>query len=682
MKPLNLPLIKFSLCFVLGILLGFWLPVSVQQIFPVAAGIFVLFLLVYFRTRNQLWQGVSFGLLAFALVVSLGMLTAGMSSPKNNPEHYVHSIGLEKTASEPVLVVGKVAKTLNPNRYSDKYILKLQQLGKQKVEGKILLNLRKDSVAKPISVGDKVFAIATLLPINKPRNPHQFDYNAYMKTRGVFRQIFVSSEEIRVVKTGQPGLLGYAENVRDKIVESLRENGFSKTQTAMIQALLLGQTQDITDKTYDQYAAAGVIHILSVSGLHVGFILAMLNFLLKPLEWIRYGKYAKIILLIVLLWGFALLAGFSSPVVRSVAMFSFVAIGLNWQRKTNLINILFMSLFVILLVAPRFVFDIGFQLSYLAVFSIVVFYPKVFGLYRPKTVVDKFIWGSFCLTFAAQIGVLPLSLFYFHQFPGISFFSNLVVIPYVGVLLAACILVIFLAAIGLLPEFLVNWTGAGIDLLNAFVAWCAAQERFLFQNIHFSSLQMLTSYLLIFCLVLAMWKFSFRKLTACLVACLLLLGACTYEKKQAAQSNLFLIFHKNRKTMLGFKHGKQLVVCHNLKTGNIEEEYSVKNFMIGEAVDRIACDSLQNIYRIKNNWLLVVDSTGVYQLPELRNNLVLLRNSPKINLDRLIKLLKPEQIIADGSNYHSFVNRWRKTCERKKIPFHYTRTDGAFVVEY
>jgi competence protein ComEC len=583
---------------------------------------------------------------------------------------------------KPVLLVGKVYKTLNPSRYSEKYILELERLDSFEVEGRVLLNVNKDSISKELNVDDKVVLKTVLVPINSPKNPHQFDYSDFMKNRGVFRQIYAAPNEILVFKAPKNSLFGHAEKTREKISFALRENGLSENNLAMVQGLMLGQTDDISDEIYDDYAAAGVIHILSVSGLHVGFVLLIFNFLLKPLEFNRFGKILKVVLLITLLWGFALLAGFSSPVVRSVAMFSLVAIGLNWKRKTNLINILFMSMLLILLFEPRFVFEIGFQLSYLAVFAIVALQPVFYKLYASQNKIVKYILGTISVTISAQIGVTALGLYYFHQFPGISVFSNILVIPFTGIILGLGMLVITLAFLKILPGFLVDLLGWSIEILNQFVSWCADQEAFLFQNISFSFWEMLVAYLFVFCFILAMWKFNFKRLAACLVAVIVFLGISLYQKNKVYASNEFLIFHKNRKSMLGFKTGKSLMVSHNLPPENIAEEYSIRNYAIGEAVDEISSDLLNNIYKIDGENLLVVDSSGIYELPELQNSLVLLRNSPQINLERLIETLHPKTIIADGSNYHSYVARWRKTCAETGIPFHWTKENGVFVVEY
>lgn len=683
MKPLNFPLIKLILIFLLGVILGFYLLVPFWLVLYILSACTLLFIAAFFATKNRLSQPIFFGIISFVFIFILGFFVTKFHSPENKPQHYINHISTETVRAEnTIFIKGKIVQILNPNPYSSRYIMELSQLGDQTVLGNILLSLEKDATKHALAIDDQLALIADLVSIQAPDNPHQFNYSAFMKNRGVYRQVYASAQQLLVLKNKTQSLRGYAENIRNHIVVSLKENGLSHSQLAMVQALFLGQTRDITDETYDNYAAAGVIHILSVSGLHVGFVLLILNMLFKPLERIKYGKLFKVVLMIILLWSFALLAGFSSPVIRSVTMFSFVAFGLNFGRKTHILNILFISLFAILLFAPNFIFEVGFQLSYLAVFSIVIFQPIFYKMYRPHHFIDKMLWGTLTVTMAAQIAVVPLSLFYFHQFPGLFFLSNLLVVPYVGFILGFGILVIVLAFLNLLPEFLAHLFGNCIDLLNLFVAWCAHQEAFLFQHIHFSAMEMLSSYLTVFCLALLIWSYNYKKLMALGVSIIVLLSTFIFEKQQVLQSDKFLVFHQSRKTMLGFKNGAQFTLFHNLGKEKISEEYAIQSFIIGEAIEKISTNSLKNIYLIENQLLLVVDSTAVYRLRNLQPDFVLLRNSPEINLTRLIELLHPETIIADGSNYHSYVDLWRTTSRKKEISFHYTGVNGAFIVEY
>lgn len=158
---------------------------------------------------------------------------------------------------------------------------------------------------------------------------------------------------------------------------------------AVIKALLLGQRQDISKGLLTDYQNAGAIHILAVSGLHVGILLLILTFILRPIDRFKNGKYIKAIGIIVFLWMFAFIAGLSASVVRAVTMFSFIAIGQSFQKKTLIEFSLITSMLFLLLVKPMFLFDVGFQLSYLAVFGIIWVQPKLDSLYVPKYYLDK-----------------------------------------------------------------------------------------------------------------------------------------------------------------------------------------------------------------------------------------------------------------------------------------------------
>ena len=159
------------------------------------------------------------------------------------------------------------------------------------------------------------------------------------------------------------------------IIKNLENHHFKKEELSVVIALILGQQQDISKEVLRDYQYAGAVHILSVSGLHVGFILLFITTLLKPIPNSRKGTIVKLIITLVSLWAFGLLAGMAPSVVRSVTMFSFVAIGLFLRRSVNIYHSLLVSMLLILLFRPSFLFDVGFQLSYLALFFIVWLQP-------------------------------------------------------------------------------------------------------------------------------------------------------------------------------------------------------------------------------------------------------------------------------------------------------------------
>ena len=675
MQFLNFTIIKLSLFLILGIITGFSFEIPGTALFIFFGCLFLLFIAGFLRARNQIFDDVFFGICTWSLIFTLGVAAAFLHQPKNLANHYIN---LEDSEAEIMQI--RITESLKPNLYNEPYLAEVEKIfsteNSRLVKGRILLSISKDSVNKDLAPGMKLLVPYNLKNIAEPLNPYRFNYRNYMQKQRVEKQLQVGDSEIKILNEKEESAVSYASKLRETIIQKLSETKIEKNELAIIQALLLGQRQDISKEIYEEYAAAGAIHILAVSGLHVGIILLILNWLFKPLNYLKNGLIFKTILLIILMWGFAILAGLSPSVVRAVTMFSFIAIGMQMRRKTSVLNSLFSSLFILLLVNPYFIFQVGFQLSYLAVFAIVTIQPKLFKLWQPKFKITKYFWGLLSVSIAAQIGVLPLSLFYFHQFPGLFFLSNLVVLPVLGIILGLGILVIILSLLNLLPNFIAETYGKLISLINQFISWVAGKEEFVFTDIHFNIWQNLSAYLLIFFFILLLYQKSFRNLVFFLCGILIFQSSMLYSKMQNSTSES-IVFHKSRKTMIGIQKDKKLILYHNL-ANEIQEEIRLKDYKTGRNINQIEEKQIQNILALSETSVLIVDSSAVYKLNNFKPDLVLLRDSPKINLERLIGCLNPKIIVADGSNYHSYVSRWAKTAKKQKTRFHHTGKNGAF----
>jgi competence protein ComEC len=363
--------------------------------------------------------------------------------------------------------------------------------------------------------------------------------------------------------------------------------------------------------------------------------------------------------------------------VRAVTMFSFFALAGMLDRPTNSFNTLFLSFFVLLVFNPNWLFHVGFQLSYLAVFFILWIQPKLYKLYIPKFYHDQLLWGIITVTLAAQIGIAPLSVYYFHQFPGLFFITNLVILPFLTILLAGGLLVVFLAIIDLLPNSLAlkyNWL---IKQLNGFIHWIAQQEAFIFTDISFSFSTMIASYALIFGLIL-WWKLKTSKeFLYVLFGFTLLFGVKLWESRSSAKEQL-VVFHKSRTTLLGYQNNGTLILLQN-DTINYFNLFPVRDYRVGRQVTGVTSVVLPRVFKYRNKTVLRLDSLGVY--PSEKIDVILLTSSPKVHLERLIDDIQPILIIADGSNYKTYVKRWDTTCTKRNIPFHYTGEKGAYIFE-
>jgi len=310
-------------------------------------------------------------------------------------------------------------------------------------------------------------------------------------------------------------------------------------------------------------------------------------------------------------------------------MFTVLTIGLQLKRRSNIYNTLVVSIFILLLFNPLYLFEVGFQLSYLAVFAIVWIQPKLYSLWKP----------------AAQIGVLPLSLFYFHQFPGLFFISNLIIIPFLGTILFVGIIVIFLSFFEILPQFLGDFYSYVIHQMNNFVGWIAQQDFFIIK-VSVISIQLIV----------------------------------IFEKYKLQSTSEFIVFNNARNSLIVQRFGDNLTVYSKDsldKTTNI-----ITPYLVGTGIESIRQHlKLKSLYKFHKETILIVDSLEVYDYKSIKPSVIILRQSPKINIERLLKKLKPQLLVADGSNYKSYVAKWKQTCLKNKTPFYYTVQKGAFILK-
>ena len=680
MRLLNFTIIKLTLFLVIGIISGHFFPVDFNISLFTTLSLFIILIALHIIINKSFKNSVWYGFFVFLLFTSLGILTVSGNNQRNFKNHYSNLI--DNSADSIPTVTLRIREVLKPGNYYDKYIVDVLSIDNQQVNGKSLLNIKKDSLAASLNVDELFIAPIAFKELINPLNPNQFDYKNYLEKKYIYHQIFTTNEHLFEIENNGQTIFGIADKIRSHINSKLIKYDFEADELAIINALLMGQRQDISKEVHNDYTNAGAIHILAVSGLHVGIVLLILTIIFKPIEQFKHGKRIKMILIVCLLWCFAIIAGLSASVTRAVTMFSIVAIAMNLKRPTNIYNTLAISMFIILLFKPLFLFDVGFQLSYLAVISIVAIDPLLYKLWLPKLwIVDK-LWHTLTISISAQFGIIPISLYYFHQFPSLFFISNLVIIPFLGIILGFGLIVIIGAVLGVLPKAVADLYGWIIHTMNQFVGWVSNQENFLIKDISFNILYVIASYLLIITFIRLLIQRSFKRLSLFLLSILLVQGAFLITQYMKP-NHQFIVFHKSRYSLIGNTVNGKLEINHNV---DIVSETSankiIKNYSIGNHIDSIEKDSIKSLYMLKNQKLLVVDSMGIYNINSFRPEYILLRQSPKINLNRLIDSLQPKQIITDGSNYKSYIEHWKHICLERKIPFHNTNEKGAYLLDY
>lgn len=678
MKVLQFPLSRISIGFVAGILVVYYLKPTVLLVFSLLFVAFCAFTIAYFVSKRNAVNAIYFGLATYFLAFGIGATTQIIHTNSFQTNNYIHH---KSIFEKPHLLSATIREKLRSSSFNDRYVVLVNQIDGVAKSGRLLLNVRKDSLNRTFEIGTHLQIKGSLYQNGPAKNPNQFDYGKYLENKQIYAQMYADVSEMKMGSIIEKDVWYYTSKLRTKIIRNLEKSNFHKAELHVAIALILGQQQDISPEIIKDYQYAGAVHVLSVSGLHIGFILLFVTFLLKPFPNTRRGSFIKLIIILLSLSLFGLIAGLAPSVLRSVTMFSFVAIGMYLRRSTNIFHTLLVSILLILLFEPSFLFDVGFQLSYFALFFILWLQPLLAQLWPTKNKFGNYFWEILTVSFAAQIGTLPLSMYYFHQFPGLFFLTNLVIIPFLGVIMGLGVLVMVLAAFDFVPLFFVKTLEWSIWFLNKIINLIASLEQFIFRDIPFNWQLLLSAYLLIVAAVIWFKKPSFNRLVLVLVGVIVFQAAYFQTHWIIQNQKELVIFNSRKNTLIAERNGEKITLHANdslLETASknqVFNSYSMGNFSSLKFKKR-----LRNLIYFKGNKILVVDSSGVYP-KGIRPDIVVLTQSPKINFERFLQDIQPKMVVADASNFRTIQKLWKASCLKEKIPFHATAEKGFYRLE-
>ena len=675
MKVLHFPLARITIGFIVGLLFAFYLHPSISAVFIALITSVSTFVILYFLSKNRNQLSLYFGVGTYFLSFIIGISTQTTHTDYFQKSNYTHN---KEIFEQPHLISLTIRERLKSSPFSDRYLAIVNHIGQKEQTGIIILNIQNDSLHHVLQVGNSMLIKGTLTKNKPPNNPNQFDYSKYLENKQIYAQLYADVDDIKIGSEIKKNIWYYSSKLRARIIRNLEKNNFNKTELNVAIALIMGQQQDISSDIIRDYQYAGAVHILSVSGLHIGFILIFVTFMLKPIPNTKRGSFIKLITILISLSMFGIIAGLAPSVVRSVTMFSFVAIGNHLRRSVNIYHTLLVSMLLILLFEPSFLFDVGFQLSYIALFFIIWLQPLLSSIWKPKYKVSKYIWDILTVSFAAQIGTLPLSIYYFHQFPGLFFVTNLIIIPLLSIIMILGVLVMLLAAFNMIPVFLSQLLEWSIYYLNKIINAIASLEQFIIQDIPLHFYLLLSGYLLLFALIIWFKKPSFNKLAFVLISFLIL--QFTYFKIQwkIQTEQELVVFNIKRNTLLAERNGENIAVYANdsiLKTA--QKNSLLKSYRIGNLSTLQQKKELRNFIFFNGKKIFVLDSSGIYP-KNIKPDIIILTQSAKINADRLFQIMKPKLVIADASNFKNIQKLWKASCEKQKIPFHATGEKGFY----
>ena len=393
-------------------------------------------LLIFYLSQKYFKKGLlhKFNLIislsAFISIFLLGGINIQDSDISNSKNHLLHVEDDIEYYTAKVIdapdTSGKYCKVLSN-------VTRIRLNGKwQHVDAKVLMFLPK---TEPLTYGQSLVVAGEPQKISPPLNPDEFDYQLYMHNKGISHQHFIKSGRYfgSGLQNQRVSIKGLSLRIRDHLARIIDSSFSDRNTKALMLALMTGQREYFTENIYNSFIQIGIIHVLAISGLHVGIIYMFLIFILNPLSRKKWSKTFSYCLKISILISFAFITGLSPSVMRATLMFVIMIIGKMLNRNTHILNSVFLSFFLLLVIDPFKLFDVGFQLSYSAVLGIILFQPTIYRLINTRFLFINWVWQLTSVSIAAQLGTLPFSLFYFKQFPTYFLLGNIFAIPFISV---------------------------------------------------------------------------------------------------------------------------------------------------------------------------------------------------------------------------------------------------------
>ena len=570
-------------------------------------------------------------------------------------------------------------------------------LPSRSVTGRVMAYFSKSDSAFALRYGDLIAIPAPIRELAPPLNPEEFDYRAYLIRKGITGQIYLKDEDWIDLQTNNANpLYAFSCHFRDVLLASLQRSGVKNDEFGVAAAILLGYDDKLADEVRKNYVAAGSMHILCVSGMHVGIIYLLASFLLGFLNRKKWQKTLKQLLLLTLIWFYAFIAGLSPSILRSALMISFVIIGEMIRRRGFIINSIAASAFVLLCVNPYNLFEIGFLLSYSAVIGIVVLQKPIYNLiYVRNKVLDR-AWEITTVALAAQMATIPFTLFYFNQFTTYFWLSNLLMTPISFIVIISgmvLLLVSWIPFVNVLVGYLV-W--GAVYVMNAIVSWVERLPFSIVKGLYVSEFEFVMLLLAFMLLLLGVALKKRRMLIGMLSALLLMMVSVTVRLYQSDHQKGMTVFSLRGHTAVDFVRGGEHVLLADsaLMSDESAVDYSLRGawtkrhlslhpetFGLNEDfVSDYLCKK-SNLISFDGKLLALWDEVQVedslsYRLP-VDYLLVSERQNP--DLKSIVNAYDAKLLLIDGSMPRYLAERWILQANELCLPYH-DIGKGAFEV--
>ncbi|MCR5014890.1 MAG: competence protein ComEC family protein [Bacteroidales bacterium] len=683
------PFVRFLLALAIGILAADWhVPEDFTGLFWVLAGMFVIVVVLHHVIKEYRRHWVM-AVMVIAIFVLVGYLLRALHEPNEVSGEeacylaYVYEPPVEREKTVKVLLELRGVR-------SDTSALR--------AEGRVVAYLQKDDEALGLSYGDRIAFKAAIEEVPPPMNPDEFDYRRYLRRQGVTGRVYLKSDDWQQtgIHGGDP-LFAFASRFRNRLLEAMKRNGVTEDEFGVGAAVLLGYDESLSPEMRQHYTAAGSMHILCVSGMHVGIIYLLASYVLGFVG--KGKKMARVrrCILLALIWFYALLTGLSPSIMRSALMISMVILGELTRRKGVLLNSIAASAFVLLLINPCNLFSIGFQLSYAAVVGIVLLQRPIYLLiYIKGKFLDK-VWEITTVSLAAQVATMPFTVYYFNQFTPYFWLSNLVMTPLSFLVILTGMLLLLLSWIPGLNLFMGKIVWASLRVMNISVACVDYLPWSLVKGLSMSRLEFFLALLmlLLLCLFVALRKK--RMLLELLVVACVFSASLAARARQASVQNTLLVYSLKNHTAIDLIRGPtHVLLCdEELLSESSTIDYSLKGTWACRQLNMdppcyTMSDDMDVGWAVKQGHLLsfqgtlmaFYDSKTVLdtRIDPIAVDYLMVCGKQRADLTRALNSYRPSTLLVDASVPSYLEKDWLMQAKALNIPC-FCLSDGFFQLE-
>ncbi|MBY0481315.1 MAG: ComEC family competence protein [Chitinophagaceae bacterium] len=683
------PFVRLLVPFIAGILLGYYCSVSTKtiQIFAIFSILLLLIFSILSLTAKFRWRHLS-GIAIHLLMILFGAALCNHQGLQKDADW----IGYRYQLNDPVLVC--IQEPLTQKTKSCKSIAKIIAVQHQKkwikAKGYLLLYFKNSVNNASINVGDSIILLQAIQRIISSGNPGSFDYQKYCALQQIHYQSFLSEKGyLKINSHINHSVLFYLYKTRDDILTILRKAVPGTKEKSVAEALLIGYKDDLDKTLLRSYSNTGVVHIIAISGLHLAMIYGLLIWLLKPFGNKKWTTYSRSAIIFFVLWGFSFITGGAAAILRSAVTFSFMLISNCLGYKNNTINALAASAFCLLVYNPFLLWDIGFQLSYAAVLSIILYGNYISNWFYFKNKLLQKLWQLNAVTLSAQILTLPIILYQFHQFPNLFLFSNFIVVPLSGFVLYAEILVLLFSPFNLLMNWMGSITAFLIGEMNGVIERTSRIPFALTENIHMSLVQTI----LLYAAIIAIVYWLLQKKRQALYVALSLLSViqilnCFYFYESSHQKRL-VVYQIPKQSFLeiysGTKYFAWTNANNNLSTDIFQRTIlpSRKMYRVEMGKNNNFCTASEQLIRAGLFRIQLIDSSFKASEWPLKQpaDLVIITGNPIFRMTDLVRIFDCKNYVADCSNPVWKIHYWKKDAKNLHLQLHSVPEEGAFIID-